>query len=371
MMISLLAGLRAASFGLLIVPPWQAPDEPGHYEYACLLADFGFQEPTAPARQSLQKTIITSLDEERFWERLGRAIPTPLPTRFTQDPYLISQREDEPALYYLLPALILQRIPADPIHGLWYMRLWSVLLYALTMAFLWLGLGELTPDPYMRVLAMAVALLIPMPAFIGSSANNDIAGMLTATVTLWWLARTIRRGWGLWRMTLLGIFLLVSALAKKTTSFLWPGVFLTLLIVHWRELWAWLSARRPWWPAMGLALASALSIAWSWRLAGAADWVDIGSYRPAERTDGASHAGQYALYLAPAADGEPRRAIQELSYNTAQRLRGNRLCAGAWMLAEGVPAQGYLVITDGEAGTRQGFRLTRAGWQYVETCHTV
>lgn len=369
--ILLLAGLRAASFGLLAVPPWQAPDEPGHYEYARLLADFGFQEPAAPARQSLQKAIITSLAEERFWERLGKAIPTPLPARFTQDPYLISQREDEPALYYLLPALILRWIPAGPVHGLWYMRLWSVLLYALTMAFIWLGLGELTPDPCMRVLAMGVALLIPMPAFIGSSANNDIAGMLAATVTLWWLARSTRRGWGLQRAGLLGIFLVVSAFAKKTTLFLWPAVFLTLLIIRWREIRAWLFARRPWWPAMGLALASALSIAWSWRLAGAADWMDIGSYRPAERTDGASHAGRYALYLAPSADGEPTRVLQELSYNTARRLRGNTLCAGAWVLAEEAPAQGYLVITDGEAGTRRGFRLARAGWQYVETCHMV
>ncbi|MGC8827546.1 MAG: hypothetical protein ACP5TV_11135 [Anaerolineae bacterium] len=369
--IFLLAGIRAALFGLLAVPPWQAPDEPGHYEYARLLADFGLREPPAPARGSLQRDITASLAETRFWEGLGKPVPNPLPARFSQDPYLISQREDEPVLYYLLPALLLRRLPADPILGLRLMRLWSVLLYALTMGCIWLGLGELTPNVHLRRLAMATALLIPMPAFIGSSANNDTAGMLIATAALWWLLRTIRRGWDLRRAGLMALFLLAAAFTKKTTLFLWPAVLLTLLIVYRKELRAWLAARRAWWPAVGLAFASALSIAWSWHLAGAADWVHPDGYRPAERSSAAVHAGQYALYLAPAVDGEPTRALQELSFNTAQQLRGSELCLGAWVGAQDAPAQGYLVITDGESSTRRGFRLERAGWQYVEACRLI
>ena len=369
--IFLLAGMRAASFGLLAVPPWQAPDEPGHYEYARLLADFGLREPPAPARGSLQRDIIASLAEERFWEGLGKPIPHPLPARFTRDPYLISQREDEPALYYLLPALLLRGMPADPVPGLRLMRLWSVLLYALTMCCIWLGLGELTSDAHLRRLAMAAALLIPMPAFIGSSANNDTAGMFIAAAALWWLLRTIRRGWSPWRAGLMALFLLIAAFTKKTTLFLWPAVLLTLLTVYRKELRAWLAARRAWWPAVGLAFASALSIAWSWRLAGAAGWADPVSYRPAERWSVLTHAGQYALYLPPAGAGEPARASQELSFNTARQLHGQELCLGAWVNTPAPPAQGYLVISDGQTSTRQKIQLPRAGWQYVEVCHLV
>lgn len=370
-MIFLLAGIRAAVFGLLVVPPWQAPDEPGHYEYARILADYGLREPSAPARLGLQSDIIASLADERFWERLGKPTPNPLPARFSQDPYLISQREDEPALYYLPPALILRWMRAGPVQGLRLVRLWSALLYALTMVFIWQGLGELTRRAGLRRLAMAAAFLIPMPAFIGSSANNDTAGMLLATAALWWLLRSIRRGWNLQGFGILGLFLLASAFAKKTTLFLWPAVCLTLLLAYREKLHAWLTARRAWWPAMGLAFASALSIAWSWRLAGASGWMNPISYQPAERTSGASHAGQYALYLAPTVDGEPTRALQELPFNTVQQLRGSELCLGAWVTAKDAPAQGYLVISDGESSTRQGFRLSSAGWQYVQACRII
>ncbi len=370
-LIFLLAGIRAAGFGLLAVPPWQAPDEPGHYEYARILADYGLREPSAPARADLQSDIIASLVDERFWERLGKPTPNPLPARFSQDPYLISQREDEPALYYLPPALLLRWMPADPIQGLQLMRLWSVLLYALTMIFIWQGLGELTRDITLWRLALAAALLMPMPAFIGGSANNDIAGMFVSSAALWWLLRSIRRGWNPQNIGLLGLFLLASAFTKKTTLFLWPAVCLTLVIAYRRELCAWLGAHRAWWPAAGLAFASALSIAWSWHLAGASDWVTPISYQPAERISSASHAGQYALYLAPAVNGEPTRALQELSFNKAQQLRGSELCLGVWVMAEGAPAQGYLVITDGESSTRQGFRPNGAGWQYVQACRVV
>ena len=45
-----IAGVRACLYAFILIPPWQAPDEPGHYAYARELAEFGLRAPTPAQR---------------------------------------------------------------------------------------------------------------------------------------------------------------------------------------------------------------------------------------------------------------------------------------------------------------------------------
>jgi len=57
---------------LAIIPPWQGPDEPRHFEYARLIADRGRLVTKRDLSPALQEGVIRSMVEHDFW-RFGFA----------------------------------------------------------------------------------------------------------------------------------------------------------------------------------------------------------------------------------------------------------------------------------------------------------
>ncbi len=91
----------------LVIPPWTAPDEPGHYLYTRLLADLGRMPTRADNSADIEAPVIASLAATNWWGYENRSIPDPLPERLTNDAVLAAsgaQIQDEPPLYYLAPA---------------------------------------------------------------------------------------------------------------------------------------------------------------------------------------------------------------------------------------------------------------------------
>lgn len=94
-----------------------------------------------------------------------------------------------------------------------------------------------------------VVALLPMPAFIAGSINNDGLALLTATLVFAAVLRIQRLGWR-WRRGLGLAALLALALAsKKTNAFLLPW----LALLAGAAVWAWLG-RRGWSRQRRLAL---------------------------------------------------------------------------------------------------------------------
>ena len=71
----------------LLMPPWQAPDEVAHFEYAHLLATLG--RPISPADDSisLEQAIIQSLYQYHAWPYRGNQPPVQVPSRLDQTPF--------------------------------------------------------------------------------------------------------------------------------------------------------------------------------------------------------------------------------------------------------------------------------------------
>jgi len=362
---------RALLYGFVLIPPWQAPDESGHYEYAREVAEHGLRRSSLSERETIQNEIIDSLVEERFWEFLGRTMPDPMPRIFLQDSYLSSQREDEPPLYYLLPAALM-RLGATITAQLHLIRGWSIALYLAAIAFIYLGLRELSPqDLFIPTVGGALAALAPMPAFIGSSCNNDAAAMAISAAVLWILLRNMRGGWSTGRLFELLCILVIASLTKKTATFLWPLAGIVIVAGNWTRVRVWASRNRSKLPALTLLVVSAATVAWTWHSDGASNWVRPDNFQIASRVSYPVLTGSHALCLAPPAGAEPERVLQELSYNTAVQFRGQDLELTAWVAGDENVGLGYLVIYDGQTSSRIMLRAGGEGWKQVQITHRV
>ena len=228
---------------LALTPPWQAPDEPQHFQYVRFLLDErrlpNFQDETVDT--PLTEEVRQSMIQFDFWTWRARStVPPTLMYRVAWS---------HPPLYYILAAVALAPFPSlDVTAQLYIVRLFSLTLTALTVWVAYQSMRSLFPDS--PTLAAAVPLfiaLLPMHAFLGSSVNNDALAELTATVVIGLLIEISRRGFTWQRGAWLAVGLAAALLTKRTVFFLVPLAAIALLIV--------LSPRTRRWSALAGALA--------------------------------------------------------------------------------------------------------------------
>jgi len=373
--IGLLIFLAAWMHGLLwatIVPPWQAPDEPFHFEYACLLSETRRLLTPADISTPLQSAIVRSMAEHRFWQRLGGETPDPLPATFAAaDDFWLSragtQVSDEPPLYYVLPALICSWLPTIG-RQLWAMRAYSAALSAAVVLLGWLAARELWPTR--RVLQFAVAAWLgfqPMAAFIGGSANNDALVSLGGAALAFCLVRSARRGWNWrWLVALLAL-VVVLPLSKKSGLFALP----LAAIVIAREVHRRLPSHRRWLVLLAAAAAVLAMATWSlWPLHGqAAGWGRRGTFRYDARTSTTAHSGGWSLTTPQVEEGHTAWLVQTMPSSLVADLRGQEVVLTLWARAE-EPASLGVAIDDGMGETEQ-LVVAEQEWQRFELHHHV
>jgi hypothetical protein len=235
-----------------VTPPWQAPDEPGHFQYAAFLVRY-HRFPTrqdVAAEEWLQTQVYVSMQESDFWARRAHTLaPAALEKEYRA-------AVGHPPLYYLLGALLLAPFSrCDLVTQLHVLRLGSVLLGTLTVLVAYLTAQALFPEDASWQLAVpAFVAFLPMHTFITSSVNNDSLAELLASLVIYSLLRILKGGLfiglrtgpstesilskaeGLrtalsWRRVVSLACLLASGLlTKRTTTFAIPLAALTLLL---------------------------------------------------------------------------------------------------------------------------------------------
>ena len=235
---------------VLVVPPWQVPDEDAHFAYVQTIAEL-HRRPADDGRPALeaQKSSEQDLAERasgflRSYQRLDArpewAKRPEREWRATREP----SREDGgganaagnnlPA-YYLYAAVPYLLAGGDVIDRLYAVRLFSVLLLLLFAVSAWLLAGEvLGRDRPAQLVAAAMAGLAPMATFVGTAVTPD--AMLLPLWGLWfWLAaRTLRRLQ--WRDALFLTGLTLLAVCVKTASVaLIPGLVWVGAAFLWRR----------------------------------------------------------------------------------------------------------------------------------------
>lgn len=293
---ALLAVLAYAALrGLLLidlVAPWQGPDEPGHAEYALLLAS---RRAWPDADPGLQARILGSLRDERFWTRAGLPAPPPSASRFDDVPSFageLGQTRDETPLAYLPPALALGLLPDAGLVGLLRgMRLSSLALALLAigataLAARW-ALGDEMSAPAAALLAAA-----PLVGFASAILNPDAFALAVSAAFFASWAGAMRRPSPA-AVALLPALALLGALARRSALFLAP---LSLWAAYriWREAGAPRPGRRA---GLGLALLAGVALALLlWPRGGMPTaWRVVGEGWGAVRSPASARSGSHGL----------------------------------------------------------------------------
>jgi 4-amino-4-deoxy-L-arabinose transferase-like glycosyltransferase len=213
----------------LLVPPWQHYDEPGHFEYAWLIANKPGLPELGEYVQSMRREVAASMIEHDFFANMGFR---PNLLSINKPVWIgISQTDDQP-FYYLLVAIPLYLVrTSDITFQLYLARLVSLGLFLLTLFGAYALISELTlPGNSLRLLIpLSVALI---PAFVHSmtSVNNDVGAAAFFTLFLWQSVRLLKLGINLWRIILLSLLVVLCLLSKSTTIFVIPLAVIAIAI---------------------------------------------------------------------------------------------------------------------------------------------
>jgi hypothetical protein len=214
----------------VVIPPWQAPDETGHFEYAWLIARLGRLPATGDLSPTFERELVGSLYEWRYGEFIRRSLPERMPTRIGDLPSPIFASQSRTvltgrfSLAYLWQAVFLLPFRYQALaFQLYAARLSSVLL---NVAITWLAIQtflELVPSRSTSAFLMAaVVTFLPQHTFINSAVGDGVLAGLMACLVLYCWVRLFRHGPRFWEMVGLALGTCVGIWSKTTAAFLIP-----------------------------------------------------------------------------------------------------------------------------------------------------
>lgn len=215
---------------LVLTPPWQHYDEPGHFLYAAEIAAGDVLEPGAQSAE-LSREIADSMVRHQFLDGNFR------PSLFQSEPVRLGEDQRvHPPLYYAFVAGFLKPARHLGIDTQLFLVRWiSLALYALTIVTAWRITTVVLPDePVMHGALPLMVLLNPAFVDLMIAVNNDVllnfalTGMLLGAVLL------IRNGVHPTAILLTVVSFGVAIAVKRTAIAALPIVALSVLWVVFR-----------------------------------------------------------------------------------------------------------------------------------------
>lgn len=206
-----------ASVYAIRVTPFNAPDEPAHFNYVLDVSRGYFP-------------ILAEGDwDSALLERLKSARFPP-----ASDISSIRYESHQPPLYYLIvsPAASATAFLGEraQVHAV---RLASVIIGACALLALHALAEETFPGiPTLRLLAVGFAALVPMRIAVTASVSNDGLAELLMTTILWQCVALMRRGVTVRQMCVIGVLVGLGLLTKLTLVIAVPVVCLSVLLAH-------------------------------------------------------------------------------------------------------------------------------------------
>lgn len=222
---SLLVFVRGAIYAV-IIPPWQGPDEPQHFEYVRLLYENRRRMALGDVSPILEQRIIQSMYTFDFPRLAPGIFEEQDPPRTFQEiwgQYGTHTRLGSPPLYHILAASLQPFTSDDVLEQMYLARLVSVVLGIGTVVLAFLTLMEVFPyDPFLFLGVPTFITFLPMYSYMRGTVNSDSLATLFGALVIYVLvlAFTRRRFWAFWGAALILSFL--GMLAKKMTFFLIP-----------------------------------------------------------------------------------------------------------------------------------------------------
>ncbi len=311
---------------MLVIPPWWHYDEPGHFEYAWLVAN----RPTWPVEgqydQEMHREVGVSLMQNgwykirNFHPDLSGSAPIPIG---------VPQVRDVPGYYFLasLPLRLMHNV--NILDQYYAARSISFLLYLLIIVAAWYALGEILSKghPLRWMVAVFLALL---PAFVDTmtAINNDVSAVLAASLFLWASLSLMKRGYSIGRFLFLGLTLVFCYLSKNTAwfAFLLAPFVLIFGLLRGRYLRLSLGVI-----LTGILIAIFAVLQWGAPLA----WYQSPGQASIPRVKSAvSPVGTYVFQMGDSGTNTPSQFMQLLSPDIASSVSGKTVTLGAWIWAD-------------------------------------
>jgi 4-amino-4-deoxy-L-arabinose transferase-like glycosyltransferase len=196
---------------MVVLPPFQGPDEDAHFAYVQHLAETGGRPapPTSGSRSFsteqgeamkwadlfVLRGILAARPgwveaEERRWDEVEASLPDEASSDSDQN-----AAGNNPPLYYALETIPYHLAPGGSFFNRFYMaRVGSAIFYVAAVAFMWLIASELFRPVWARTLATAIFGLHPKFAMVGALVNPDTLLVLIWTVFIYVALRIVRHG---------------------------------------------------------------------------------------------------------------------------------------------------------------------------------
>ncbi|TET53297.1 MAG: DUF2142 domain-containing protein, partial [Anaerolineales bacterium] len=233
--------VRGLAYAVLI-PPWQAPDETGHFEHAWLIAYLGRCPTGDDLSAAFEEDLLASLYEWRFGELVSRALPAQAPTRLADLPSEVFVARSRTvggrfSLAYVWTALFVRPLlDHDLVVQLYAARFSSIVLELAIVWLAWCIFCAVLPGRPGLVAAMtACVVFLPQHTFINATVGEGALAELGACVVVYaWIRLLlepprVRHAAAALAGTLVGMW------AKRTAGFLVivDAVGLALLLSQW------------------------------------------------------------------------------------------------------------------------------------------
>lgn len=324
----LLVGLIQGLIFLTIVPPWQHYDEPTHFEYAWLIANWGRLPQPGDVDYTMRREVAASMLAHDFY----RNLPKPNLLTDSGEIWIGVTELVHPPAYYLwvsLPVYLTRYLPIE--LQLYAARCASLVLFMLTLGITLASMRELTPPghPLRWLVPLAMALLPPFVDLM-TAVNNDVGAIFVTTLFFWQALRLIRRGLTLWRVFGLALIAALALLTKNTAAVVVLLTPLAIVLAFWQQRgwpWRWLLLAG----AIALPVAGLALLGWG----DAARWYRWHAATSQTSTTRAvtpnAPLGRAVLRLTTS--DQPRALLAPVWSTEAARLRGQPVTVGAWVWA--------------------------------------
>ena len=232
--------MTQAAAALLVIPPWQNPDEPQHVMAARLILAYGPNFAVDKHRDEAgERGIVASMAEHEWWQHYGVPPPNPLPATFAEGPgRIVKDAFVAPSgtrVYYRAVAAMFWFAGIDSVVGQMYaMRALSLLAAMITLVCVWAA-SRLWLDTHVALGIPLLLALLPQFVIVSTTASPDAAANLAGAVVWWSAVRLLARPAAvaplmvLWSAAILGFFI------RRMAAPLLPAALLVTAIVYIRQ----------------------------------------------------------------------------------------------------------------------------------------
>ncbi|ROQ06893.1 MULTISPECIES: DUF2142 domain-containing protein [unclassified Curtobacterium] len=224
-----------ATFGLwlllwaLVVPAFQAPDEPAHFDAALHVAT-GSGWP-APGTLHVSNAVRAAQQEQASGDASSWSTVGALLAAHPGDSETVDQMTQHPPTAYVADALVLRVLHHGSLrwdHALVGLRLFDAALVTPLALLAWAAVRRVTRSPRAAVFGTLALFAVPQLASIGASVSNDAPVLLFGGLVVWLASRVLTGD--LRRRTLLGLGATLGVLvATKGTGL--PAIPFVALVV--------------------------------------------------------------------------------------------------------------------------------------------